>query len=120
MLAALGVGLAAGVGLFWLAPFATAFLLALLWLLESHEPEATTPFMLTIKMKEAGRIHRQVEAMLRRHHVEYEPRSQSADELCYATRVPLDRGTEAVSAAIVHLGRQDEVAVSWTERKSKS
>jgi hypothetical protein len=46
MLAALGVGLGAGVGLVWISSFATAFLLGLLWVLESKEPEATVPFAL--------------------------------------------------------------------------
>ena len=119
MLAALGVGLASGVGLFWLAPFATVFILALLWLLESREPEATSPFLLTIKTKDAARLHRRVEATLRRHHIEYEPRSRSADELVYATNVPLERGTENISSAIVHLGQTDQIAVNWSEHKSK-
>jgi uncharacterized membrane protein YhiD involved in acid resistance len=38
MLTTLAVGLASGVGLWLLAAFATAFVLALLWVVESFEP----------------------------------------------------------------------------------
>ncbi len=48
MLAGLGVGLACGVGLHWLATIATVFLLALLWVLESKEADHVAPFQLKI------------------------------------------------------------------------
>ena len=54
MLAALGVGLAAGVGLYWLSPFATVFLLVLLYILETSEPEAAVRFLLKVTAEDAG------------------------------------------------------------------
>jgi uncharacterized membrane protein YhiD involved in acid resistance len=120
MLAALGVGLAAGAGLFWLAPFATLFLLALLWLLESREPEPTIRFALTVKGKDVSRLRKRIETTLRRHHVEYSLRSRAADELVYAARVPLERGTDAVTSAIVHLGPPEGISLEWSEKKDKS
>src|SRR3954454_12223634 len=44
MLSTLAVGLAAGVGVWLLAGFATLFILAVLWIIESFEPTATEPF----------------------------------------------------------------------------
>ena len=43
MLCALAVGLASGVGLYLLAGIATAFLLGLLWVIESFQPAVTRP-----------------------------------------------------------------------------
>ena len=48
MLCALGAGLAAGVGLYVLAPFATFFMAAVLWVVEYFEPSARKFFELTV------------------------------------------------------------------------
>jgi uncharacterized membrane protein YhiD involved in acid resistance len=117
MLAALGVGLAAGVGLFWLAPFATVFLLALLYILESREPEATAHFLLKVTMPDPGRIRRSVQAALRRQGLEYELRSWGSGELHYLVNVPLGQKNDQVSNAIVSLGK--DVGVDWEELKDK-
>ncbi len=117
MLAALGVGLAAGVGLYWLAPFATVFLLVLLYILESNEPEATARFLLKVTTPDPGRIRRSVQAALRRQHLEYELRSWGAGELHYAVNVPLGQKHDEVSNAIVGLGK--DVGVDWEEMKDK-
>ena len=42
MLCSLGVGLASGVGLYRLAMFSTAFLVAALWVIESFEPSRSS------------------------------------------------------------------------------
>src|SRR5213075_3508780 len=52
MLSTLAVGLAAGVGVWLLAGFATLFILSLLWIVESFEPKATQLFTLTVKAKD--------------------------------------------------------------------
>jgi hypothetical protein len=118
MLAALGVGLTAGVGLFWLAPLATLFLLALLWILESHEPEAAAHFKLKVTAPDVGRLRRSLEATLRRQKIEYELRSWSAGELHYAVAVPFDQKTDAVSKALVDLGH-GQLGVDWEDVKDK-
>jgi uncharacterized membrane protein YhiD involved in acid resistance len=117
MLAALGVGLAAGVGLYWLSPFATAFLLLLLYILETSEPEAAVRFLLKIAAENAAQIRRAVEGALRRQHLQFELRSWGSSELHYAVEVPLGRGTDAISKDLVGLGKG--VAVDWEEMKDK-
>src|SRR6266480_3289035 len=52
MLSTLAVGLAAGVGLWMLAIFATAFILVVLWVVESFEPTATQVFTLKVSAKD--------------------------------------------------------------------
>src|SRR5437868_2758865 len=49
MLSTLAIGLAAGVGLWMLAVFATIFILATLWIIESFEPKARQTFTLKVK-----------------------------------------------------------------------
>ena len=48
MLSTLAVGLACGVGLYFLAIFAMLFVLGTVWLLESFEPEPFSTFDLTV------------------------------------------------------------------------
>ena len=54
MLTTLAVGLACGIGVYGLAVFATVFLMAVLWVIESFEPSARKEFILEIKAKEAA------------------------------------------------------------------
>lgn len=117
MLAALGVGLAAGVGLYWLSPFATVFLLILLYILETSEPEAAARFLLKVSTDNAAQIRRAVEGALRRQRLQYELRSWASGELHYAVDVPLGHGTDAISKALIGLGKG--VAVDWEEMKEK-
>jgi len=119
MLAGLGVGLASGVGLVWLATMATAFLLALLWVLESKEPERCAAFSLTVKTEDPAELRRRVEAVLRRHNLDYDLRSWGADELVYTVDVPIAKRTEAISGQLVALGGKTPPGVVWEEKKAK-
>ena len=119
MLSTLGVGLASGVGLHMLAGFATLFVLALLWVIESLE-EGRKHFDLTVKADTIGRLRADIERVLRRHRVAYELRSSSDTDLCYAVSLPLERTTDQVSDALQRLAREHPVAVEWAERKPKA
>ena len=119
MLAGLGVGLACGVGQPYLAAAATAFLLALLWVLESHEADLAAPFTLKLTMTDPAGLRRQVEVLLRRHKLSYELRSWSQEELVYAVDVPLAMKTDELSTSLVGLAGKDKVGVEWGEKKVK-
>ena len=54
MLSTLAVGLACGVGVYPLAIFATVFIVAMLYVIESFEPTAKKSFELQVKAKDAG------------------------------------------------------------------
>ena len=54
MLTTLAVGLGSGIGVYGLAVFATVFLMAVLWVIESFEPKARKQFILEIKVKEVA------------------------------------------------------------------
>ena len=119
MLAGLGVGLACGVGLLWLAAAATAFLLALLWVLESKEAEHVSPFTLKVSTKDPAALRRPVESLLRRRNLGYELRSWGQDELVYVVDLPLALKTDDLSTALVGLGGKEPVGIEWGEKKSK-
>ena len=71
MLCALSVGLATGVGLYALAVFATVFLVAALWVIESFEPKTGKQFDLKVKIGDkTDELRPQIEAILRRYRTE--------------------------------------------------
>jgi uncharacterized membrane protein YhiD involved in acid resistance len=119
MLAGLGVGLACGVGLLYLAASATVFLLALLWVLESKEVDLAAPFTLKVTTEDPAGLRRQVEALLRRHKLGFELRSWGEQELVYAVDVPLAMKTDELSTNLVGLSGKDKVGVEWGEKKNK-
>ena len=117
MLSTLGIGLAAGVGLWGLAIFSTVFIVIAVGLLESFEPEAYKLFDLKIKAKDAPAIRPRVQLILRRNKVRYELRSAGDDEIVYETKVPTGRKTDGITEAIHAIDAANEV--EWDEKKAK-
>src|SRR5262245_22541035 len=89
MLSTLAVGLASGVGLWMLGAFATAFVLIVLWGVESLEPKATQLFTLKVKAKDPAELKPKVEQLLARYRVGFELRSASKEELQYEVKWPI-------------------------------
>lgn len=118
MLSTLSVGLASGVELYGLALFATVFMLAVLWVIESFEPETRKTFDLKITTAEPAGIQGDIEAILRRFDVKYELRSTGPKELVYDAQIPLTARTDRISKAILAL-EGDEKEVAWDEKKRK-
>jgi hypothetical protein len=119
MLTTLSIGLAAGVGLFALAAFGTVFILAVLWAIESFEPEGRKTFELKVSAGEPAGLRADVEAVLRRYDIKYELRSAGAKELMYETNLPLNLKTDRVSNAILLIDAEGEKEVVWEEKKKK-
>jgi uncharacterized membrane protein YhiD involved in acid resistance len=118
MLATLGVGLAAGVGLYTLSMFSTFFFVCALWLLESFEPEARKLFMLTVKSKDSSKLQPTIEQLLRRHRAKFELRASSPDTLSFELRLPINQRTDALTKAIGDLDADS--TVDWEEKKDKA
>src|SRR5688572_19518387 len=119
MLCALSVGLASGVGLYALAVFATAFLVAALWLIESFEPHGIKNFDLKVKAgKDTDGLRPKIEEILRRFELKYELRTASDEEVCYDVKVPLELRTDRVSNAILRLDPEGHASVDWAEKKN--
>ena len=121
MLCALAVGLASGVGLYLIAAIATAFLLALLWVIESFEPRALKVFDLKITAEnEAETLRPRVEQVLRRFRLPFEGRSLTNSELSYEVQMPFDASTDPVSHGIVALSPKTDMGVVWSDKKPKT
>jgi Domain of unknown function (DUF4956)/MgtC family len=119
MLACLTVGLACGVGLFGLAAFATPFILAVLWIVESLEPELRKTFELRISAHDPSEFRPDVEAILRRSGIKFELRSAGNKDLVYEVDLPYTVRTDRIANAILLLKPGGETEVTWEEKKKK-
>jgi len=119
MLTTLSIGLATGVELYGLAVFGTLFVLAVLWVVESLEPERRKIFDLKVTTADPTDIRSDVEAVLRRFGIKYELRSAGTKELVYEADLPLDTRTDRVANAILSLEADGEKEVVWEEKKKK-
>lgn len=119
MLSTLAVGLAAGVGLWMLAVFATVFILGILWVVESFEPQAMQVFALKVKGKDPTTLKMQVEDILRRNRLDFEMRTTTQDEVTYEVRLPLDKKIDRLSSALLKIDPENTTGVEWEEKKDK-
>jgi uncharacterized membrane protein YhiD involved in acid resistance len=120
MLGCLTVGLASGVELYGLAAFATLFILGVLWIVESLEPERTKTFELKVTGVDPNIIRRDLEQLLRRNRVQYELRTTGPKELVYEANLPLSVPTDRISNALSKLLPEGaETEVMWEEKKKK-
>jgi hypothetical protein len=118
MLSTLAVGLSAGVGLYMLAVSAAVFIMGVLWVIESFEPEAHKFFILKISTTDAGRVQPEIEALLRRQRVGFELRAASPEEVSYEVRLPVDKGTDGLTKSLRDV--PGATAVDWSEEKKKA
>ena len=120
MLCALAVGLASGVGLYALSVFSTAFLVAVLSVLESFAPRETKQFDLKVKHEgDAAALRSKVEPILKRFKLDFELRTASDDEVCYEVQVPFEAETDRITNEILRLDANKPPAVEWEDKKSK-
>jgi len=119
MLSTLAVGLAAGVGLYVLAGFGAMFIMVVLWILESFEPDPFKAFALKVTHKEAATLQPQIEQLLRRQRARFDARTSSPEEICYDVQLPVALRTDRISNAILRLPGANGAAVEWDEKKAK-
>jgi hypothetical protein len=119
MLSTLAIGLASGVGLWMLACFATGFILAVLWVIESFEPKARQLFTLKVAARDAAALKPELDEFLRRQRLDFELRSAAQDEVCYEVKLPLEKKTDRLSNGILKLGGGNATGVQWEEKKEK-
>jgi hypothetical protein len=119
MLVTLSLGLACGVELYGLAAFAALFILAVLWVVESLEPERTKVFDLKVTTDDPASLRSGIEGILRRHHINYELRTAGAKDLVYEAELPFKTRTDRVANAILLLDSKQETEVVWEEKKKK-
>ena len=110
--------LACGVGLFFLAFFATFFLVATLWVIESFEPEMRV-FEVTVKLGDGtADLRSKIEAVLRRHASDLEVRVSAADEASYLVRTSHEFSTDAATKALSALVPDGQGSIQWNEKSN--
>jgi len=119
MLSTLAIGLASGVGLYLFAAFGTVFVLGVLWIVESLEPEPYVVFDLTITAEDSASLKDAFEAVFRRRKIPFELRSTSNTEICYQVKMPLDIHTDSVSDALSSLSAERPISVKWEQKKDR-
>ncbi len=119
MLSTLAIGLASGVGLWMLAAFATAFVLAVLWAIESFEPQTRQTFLLSVKAKDPAALRPKLEQLFARHRIPFTIRTASKEEMTYEVQIPFERKTDRLSNIILALEADNASAVNWEEKKEK-
>jgi hypothetical protein len=117
MLIALALGLTAGSGMFLFASLACAFVIAVLWLLESLEPPAKSRFNLKISTKHASRMRPDIEHALEQKGVTYDLRGSSPTELTYEVTVPFGQKIRPLTRLIRHLDGHAGMLVDWEIKK---
>jgi uncharacterized membrane protein YhiD involved in acid resistance len=118
MLSALAVGLASGVGLYMVAAFSTVFLVVVLWIIESFEPQVSKRFDLSVKLgADTDDRRRKIEAILARQRLRYELRSVSDEEVRYNIKAPLTADIKAITDELLKLDAEGHGAVEFTEMK---
>lgn len=117
MLSTLAIGLSCGVGLYLMATFAAVFILAVVWVLESVEPNPRKNFTLKVMKTEVGKLQPRIEQMLLRQEARFELRTSGPDELQYDVWLPVEVRTDRLSNAI--LRETDGATVEWDEKHNK-
>jgi hypothetical protein len=118
MLSCLALGLAAGVGIYGVAAVSAVFILGVLWVLESFEPERDKGFLLRIRARESPDLQEGIEGVLRKNGVRYELRTSSPDDLTYSVDMPVSKKIDRLTSALQALGHRADMAVEWSDSKS--
>jgi len=117
-LSTLAIGLASGVGIWMLAVFATAFVLAVLWIIESFE-KARAAFDLKIEAKDPAALRPRIEELFGRHRLEYSMRTVSNEEVVYEVQLPIDKKTDRLSNQILQIDPENATGVEWKKKEKK-
>ena len=119
MLIALATGLTVGAGMYSLAIVSCAFVIGVLWLLESREPPIRSRFELTIGGKDADKLKPAIEHALSREGVTFELLGSAAHELHYEVTVPFQEQIRKLTKLIRSLAGRRGTSVEWDIKKHK-
>jgi hypothetical protein len=99
------------------AALVTVFTLAVLWVLESLEPEAKKAFMLKIATGDPTKLRPEVDALLRGKRIRFELRGSGPKEVSYEVQLPQRLRTDRIANEILALTRDGKTAVTWEEKE---
>ena len=119
MLISLATGLTVGAGMYGLAIVASAFVIGVLWLLESSEPPVRSRFELRIGGKDTDKLKPAIEHALSRHGVSYVLLGSSPHELHYEVTIPFQEQIRRLTKLIRGLAGRRGTSVEWDIKKQK-
>jgi uncharacterized membrane protein YhiD involved in acid resistance len=119
MLVALAVGLTIGSGLIGFAVLAAAFVIGVLWLLESFEPPTRSRYELTIAGRDLATVRPEVEEALTQEGVSYALIGSSDKELHYEVTVPYEDKVRRLTGQIQRIDDRPDTSVEWGIKKHK-
>ncbi len=119
MLVSIALGLTVGSGLYQFAVVSCAFVIGLMWLLESREPAARSRLELTVGSKDAAGLRPEIEHALEQKGMTFELLGASAHELHYLITVPFDAKVRKLSKLIRSLDARHGTSVEWDIKKYK-
>ena len=101
--------------------FSAVFILIVLWIIESFEPEGKKIYDLSIKMgNDTDGRRKDFDAALKRFHVDFTMLTSSDEEVSYELMVPLELDRDRITNALLKLDPDGHAAVQWTEKKLKT
>jgi hypothetical protein len=112
-------GVMVGAGMYSLAIVACAFVIAVLWLLESSEPPVRARFELTIGGKDTDKLKPEIEHALSHQGVTYVLLGSSPHELHYEVTVPFQEQVRRLTKLIRSLAGRRGTSVEWDIKKQK-
>jgi hypothetical protein len=98
---------------------ATVFILAILWTLESFEPDQPKPFMLKLTGDDPSDLKPEVERLLREQNIAYELRQTGNEGLEYALQLPPRKKTDKVANAIAAIDPERKLTIELDAEKIK-
>ncbi len=120
MLVALALGLTAGSGQFLFAAISTAFVIVVLWLLESLEPPARARYDLSIAGQDLPAVKPEIERALVDEGVSYALIGSSDRQLHYEVTVPYDDKIRRLTTVIQNIDDRPDTSVEWDIRRHKA
>ncbi len=108
------------VGLFAVAGVLCAFVILVLWILESFEPPDRAQFDLVIASEESLRIRPRIEHAFRGKGVQYQLWGSSPTELRYEVSVPFDQDIKKLAKIIKRRLDGLDASIDWKIKKYKT
>jgi hypothetical protein len=120
MLVALAIGLTVGSGHYLFALLASAFVIAVLWLLESFEPPARARYDLSIAGRDLPAVKPEIERALLDEGVTYALTASAEGQLHYEVTVPYEDKVRRLTTVIQNIDDRPDISVEWEIKRHKT
>lgn len=117
MLISLALGLTAGSGMFLFGFVACAFVIGVLWILESSEPPARSRFALKVEADGVTHLRADIERALAQAGVHYELRGSSPKDLHYEVSAVFHQDLHPLTGLLQGLNDREGASVDWEIKK---